>query len=56
MLLKINYFAADEGKSFIGRVYRSRDDLFLHVYSFPYNLFSTDFLPNSLIQFFFIKV
>ena len=57
MLLRVNYFAADKGKSLTCRVFfKYKDDPFMRVCGIPHDLLSTDFLPNSLIQFFFIEV
>ena len=58
MLLKENYFAADEVKSLICTVFIKADDeisfsLFVRIL---HNLFLNDFLHGSLIQFFFTKV
>ena len=53
---KVNYFAADKGKSLICGVFIKAGMVLFCVYVKFYNLFSNDFLHSCLIQFFFVKV
>ena len=57
MLLKVNYFAANKGKSLTcSKVFiKAAMIIFMRVYGIPHDLFSNDFL-NNLIQFFLMKV
>ena len=59
MLPKRNYFAADEGKNFICRIFiEAQTALFCVLVEFhriELRIFSHNFLYNSLIQFFFYK-
>ena len=54
---KVNYFAADNGKSLIFGVFIKADMALSGEYvKFSHNLFSNGFLHSCLIQFLFIKV
>ena len=44
ILLKVNHFAVDKGKSLIcGAFHKSRDDPFIRVCKIPHDLFQNDF-------------
>ena len=53
MLLKVNYFAADKGKSFSYRVFKKADDPFIRVCGVPYNFFSNGFFAQFSNTIFF---
>ena len=60
MLFNVNYFAADEGKSLICRVFIETDMILFCVYTefriIYFRIFSNDFLHSFLYNLFYIKV
>ena len=55
VLVTVNYFDAEKGKSLNCRVFIVADMRFLCMYTKLHNLFSNNFLYSSIIQFFFIQ-
>ena len=54
MLLKVNNFAADIGKS-LWSFHKCINGRFIRLCQISHDLFSNDFLDNTLIQLFFIS-
>ena len=57
MLLKVNFFAADKGKSFICRAFIKLEMILLSMYAEFHRIYcQLIFYNSSLIQFLFVKV